>query len=400
MSQSTAIFTEAELEAMRRPLDEAFSPPGSYYLSPRFHELEIERIFLKDWLWAGHVAQLPNPGDYLALTVGTEPILVTRDLAGELHAFSAVCRHRGAVIAKGEGNCRAFECPYHGWTYSPRGDLIAAPHMEKAKGFDRKQHGLVPLKLDTWEGIIFVTFDPASVPLETALGDLPEYVRNYKIGDMTFVERRTYDFDCNWKMLVENAMETYHVGSTHRSAAGTEYLDMKRWTYKDGSPGLYYDMIFTASQPVSMNQPGSISETAWVVEGLTDAERLEQHFILIYPNFLLLLQPDGATFYVMMPNGPDRTKLVCDWYFPAKFKARPDFEEVTRGPIEGLDGFTREDLEITALTTEGYRSKFFRPGRFSVEEPLPHRLARYVLDRCLAPATPPPAARPAAGSPG
>ena len=316
--------------------------------------------------------------------IGTEPIIVTRDLAGELHAFSAVCRHRGTVIAKGEGNCRAFECPYHGWTYSVAGDLVAAPDMHKVKGFDRAQFGLLPLRLETWEGIIFVNFDPACGPLSASLGDLPDYVRNYRVSDMTFVERRTYDFACNWKMLVENAMETYHVSATHRSAAGTEYLDMRRWTYKDGSPGLYYDMIFTGSQPSSMNKPGSLGEVAWVVEGLTEQERLEQHFILVYPNFLLLLQPDGATFYVMIPDGPDRTKLICDWYFPASFRDRPDFDEITRGPIEGLDGFTQEDLEITARTTEGYRSRLFRPGRFSIDEPCPHRLARYVLDRCLA----------------
>jgi choline monooxygenase len=398
VNDATTIFSEAELNSMRRPLEEATSPPAAYYLSPAFHALELERIFLREWLWAGHTAQLERPGDYLALTLGSEPILVTRDLGGELHAFSAVCRHRGAVIAKGEGNCRAFECPYHGWRYSPRGELLVAPDMHKVKGFDRGKFGLTPLRLETWEGIIFVNFDSACRPLTEALGDLPAYVRNYRLAEMTFVERRTYDFSCNWKMLVENAMEAYHVGSTHRSAAGTEYLDMKRWTYKDGEPGLYYDMIFTGSQPASMNTPGSISQSAWVIEGLTEQERLEQHFILIYPNFLLLLQPDGMIFYVMMSDGPDRTKLVCDWYFPSAFSSRPDFHDVARGPIEGLHGFTLEDIEITARTTEGYRSRFFRPGRFSLDEPFPHRLVRWVLDRCVG-ESPRPAARKRGGHP-
>ncbi|HZP41784.1 MAG TPA: aromatic ring-hydroxylating dioxygenase subunit alpha [Candidatus Binatia bacterium] len=383
MSEAAGIFTKAELEAMRRPLDEATSPPAAYYLSPAFHALEVERIFMKEWLWAGHEAQLPQPGAYFTITLAGEPVLVTRDLGGELHAFSAICRHRGAVLATGEGTCRAFECPYHGWTYSPKGELLIAPDMHEVKGFDRSQWGLTPLRLEAWAGILFVNFDPEARPLLDALGDLPAYVRNYRLAEMTFVERRTYGFECNWKMLVENAMETYHVAATHRSAAGTEYLDMKRWTYKDGEPGLWYDMIFTGSQPASMNTPGSIGESRWVIETLTERERSEQHFVLVYPNFLLLLQPDGMTFYVMMPEGRDRTKLVCDWYFPSAYEDRPDFLEIARGPIEGLDGFTLEDIEITKRTTEGYRSRFYRPGRFSLDEPCPHRLVQWVLDRCL-----------------
>ena len=105
------IFTEAQLESMTRPLEEAAPPPAAYYTSQDLYELEMQYIFRKDWLWVGHAEHVKNPGDYFTFTYANEPVLVTRDQIGELHAFSNVCRHRGAIVASGEGNCRIVPLP-------------------------------------------------------------------------------------------------------------------------------------------------------------------------------------------------------------------------------------------------------------------------------------------------
>ena len=388
MSRARTIFNEQDLELMGRPLDQAVSPPAPYYTSKELYELEVERIFLKEWLWVGQVEQVKNPGDYFAFTVADEPIVVVRDQSGELRAFSAVCRHRGAVVATGKGNCKAFTCPYHGWTYALTGKLLNAPEMERVTNFAPSHYGLIPLKLETWEGIIFVNFDPQSKPLASSLGDLPECVKNYKLGELVCTERRNYDFPCNWKMLVENAMEAYHVVGTHQTSLGTEYGSLLNWRIKENPQGLYEDLIFVGSEPVTMAIPGSVSEIAWRIEGLTEAEQKEHHFILLYPNLLLIFQPDSVTCFVMLPEGPDRIKVICDWHFPKSLVERPDFGQIAKTNYDGVDGFNQQDIRVLGLTYQGYQSRLFRPGRFSLHEAIPHRFARYILSRVLEGETP------------
>ena len=110
-----AIFSKQDMELMRRPIEEAICPPTGYYTSKELYELEVQRIFLKEWLWVGHVEHVKKPGDYFTFTVWVNPFWWCGIRRGELRAFSNTCRHRGTVVAQGEGNCKAFTCPYHSW---------------------------------------------------------------------------------------------------------------------------------------------------------------------------------------------------------------------------------------------------------------------------------------------
>src|SRR5262249_15658276 len=138
-----------------------------------------------------------------------------RDRAGTLRAFSNSCRHRGSAIAEGEGNCRALACPYHGWVYGLDGALLSAGHMEQAAGVDPRRYGLVPLRLATWAGFLFVNFSAHARGLRDYLGDLPEKFESYRLDDMAVVRRKTFDMECNWKLFVENAMEELHIPTVH-----------------------------------------------------------------------------------------------------------------------------------------------------------------------------------------
>ena len=221
MTQQRAILSEHDIEVLRLPLNQASSPPATYYKREHY-ELEVERIFLKEWLWVGHAEHVTEPGDYFSFTLVDEPIIVVRDKVGELRAFSAVCRHRGALLTTEKGNCKFFKCPYHAWTYALSGELLSAPEMEKVSGFDRSQHGLTELRAEIWEGIVFVNFDPQARPLASSLEDLSSLLENYKMGELVCTERRIYTFPANWKVTVENAVEAYHVLGTHDTSAGTD----------------------------------------------------------------------------------------------------------------------------------------------------------------------------------
>ena len=117
------------LEASDRPVESARVLPPEAYRSAAFHEFEMAAVYMRSWLCVGRAQQIPNTGDYMALTLAAEPILVVRGNDGEVRAMTAVCRHRGHVLKEEcAGNTRAFTCPYHRWTYGLAGEFVGAPH--------------------------------------------------------------------------------------------------------------------------------------------------------------------------------------------------------------------------------------------------------------------------------
>src|SRR5690348_5481104 len=147
--------------------------PWSWYTDPAIAALEHERIFARSWQYAGHLGQLPEPGSFFASDAGPIPIVVTRDREGVLRAFLNACRHRGSLVAQGEGCRNSLQCPYHAWTYGLDGRLRAAPRSDQEEGFEKDELGLRPASVDTWGPLVFVNPEPEAAPLAEALGSLP-----------------------------------------------------------------------------------------------------------------------------------------------------------------------------------------------------------------------------------
>lgn len=183
------------------------------YLGEASLAADRERILRRTWQFIGHERQLPEVGDYLADVIGGAPVVVVRREAGELSAFHNVCRHRaGALVADGQGHCDgAFTCRYHGWRYALDGRLRSAADFGQAPGFDPRDYGLFPVRVETWRGLVFVNLDPAAAPLPEALAPLAPYA----LPDFPLVERRTHHLGCNWKTYVENYLEGYHLPVVH-----------------------------------------------------------------------------------------------------------------------------------------------------------------------------------------
>ena len=148
------------------PLEDAFTPPGWIYWDPETYSREQSRIFGRDWLCAGHQSRLANPGDYFLVNCGRESVILAADQNGTAHAFYNVCRHRGTrIVNDRSGSCRAFKCPYHAWAYALDGSLIAAPTMDNVKGFDKADYPLREVRLETWNGFLFICLDPDTPPM-------------------------------------------------------------------------------------------------------------------------------------------------------------------------------------------------------------------------------------------
>ncbi len=136
------------------PIEEASTPPASWYQDPKYLTLEEEKVFRRRWHFVGRVDQVQKPGDYFAGQLLSDPYVVVRGDDGELRAFFNVCRHHAAVVADGEGCAKELTCPYHGWRYALDGRLRKAPRLGPAKNFNVAEFGLVPMHVTTWGPLV------------------------------------------------------------------------------------------------------------------------------------------------------------------------------------------------------------------------------------------------------
>lgn len=184
---------------------------------------EMEKIFSTCWIYVGHASEVPNPGDFHTRRVAGRPVIFGRDAKGEVRCFFNTCRHRGALVCtERKGNRRRFNCVYHGWIYNNTGELARVPGEEAyTESFD--QGGLAlkqPAKFDQYRDFWFLNLDPDAPSLKDYLGKATDYidlvVDQSPSGTMEVIHgTQEYDVQANWKLMVENSVDDYHLPSTH-----------------------------------------------------------------------------------------------------------------------------------------------------------------------------------------
>jgi phenylpropionate dioxygenase-like ring-hydroxylating dioxygenase large terminal subunit len=384
MPAEADLFNPRHYEAVRRPLLDAETLPAWCYTSPAFYRREVERIFMKVWNFVGSVHQIPNPGDYFTLTFVGIPLIILRDGAGTIRAFANSCRHRGSELLSESGNCKAIVCPYHSWTYELDGALRGAPEMDKTHDFDRSKHGLIPIKVDTWGGFLFINFDAKSAPLKDYLGDLTAKLAPYNLDDMVCSRRRVYDMACNWKLFVENAKESYHIGTVHRATIN-KYASAKSAGYWVEEPNGEYVITFAEHEGSMALLKGA--QGFPTIEGLQGRREANGTYApLVYPSTYLGCTIDCIWYLEMHPLGPDRTRMIHGALFPKSRLARPDFDDIAKNYYQRWDLTLEEDIVASERQQKGVDSPFCPPGRFSHREPLVHEIDKWILDRVLDPA--------------
>src|SRR5258708_1152865 len=209
-------------------------PPGTR--TPGRRTTGGRRGFGGDGGMAGGGGQGRGRGQYVTTEVGGEPVVVVGGGDGVLRGFFNVCRpHAAAVMTEPEGRAGVLRCPYHGWTYSLEGALRGVPDFDGVCDFDRAQTGLLPLAGGTWEGFLFVKLDPGGPSLKEHLGGMADLVAPLGLAGLTFVERRGYTFNCNWKVFVDNYLDGgYHIPHLHKGL--NSVLEYKDYTTETGEP--------------------------------------------------------------------------------------------------------------------------------------------------------------------
>jgi p-cumate 2,3-dioxygenase subunit alpha len=202
---------------------QTFSVNREVFVSPTVFEDESRAIFDKCWIYVGHASEIRNPGDFRTRNVAGRPIIFCRDRQGTPRALINSCRHRGAIVCRErEGNARQFYCMYHGWTYHTDGKLKAIPGDDAyGEKFDKSTLGLVEVpRFEHYRDFYFLNFDRDAPDLATYLAGAKEYidlvVDQSPSGRMEIISGvQEYDIKANWKLLVENSVDDYHLVTTH-----------------------------------------------------------------------------------------------------------------------------------------------------------------------------------------
>jgi phenylpropionate dioxygenase-like ring-hydroxylating dioxygenase large terminal subunit len=355
--------------------------PPQCYTSLQFHEFEVEAIFRKEWLCLGHVGQIPGPGDYFTITVANDPLIVLRDESGEVRILSAVCRHRGMVLTEGSGHCdRLLVCPYHGWSYDLRGDLVAAPDMGRTLGFDKRLIRLPSLRAEVWKGFIFVTYTKDAEPLAAQLAAVEPIIEHYRIDDLQFTHPSSYTFDANWKILMENGIECYHCSRLHRGYHDCAPSHNQLPEPLPDHESVIVTQVRTTHRDAAFTPP-TFKAPFPVLPDLTDDERHRMTWVAVLPNVLLSLQSDNVHYFLLTPTGPERLSVAVGWLYPHSTVAMSTFEELFRYQLEVHRPIIEQDRRACSGVQKGLHSSLATRGRLAwEEEPVAH-FGRWLIER-------------------
>ena len=357
--------------------------PGRYYYDPAIYEMELERIFSQMWVCVGRADAITGAGAYEVVTVGRESIIVVRGRDDVLRAFLNVCRHRGARLCnEASGKLKgSIQCRYHAWTYGLDGRLIGAPNVLSDEQFERALFGLLPVALEVWEGLVWLNLgdDPASIadqlnePIIERFGGYAAFAR-YDVGNLKVGQRIAYDVQANWKLVLENFMECYHCGPMH-----PEFCRLLPG-YKTGDVSDYVngEAVSLAENVEAFTITGKASRPP--LPRLLPEDLRHYYGFVLQPNVLLNLLHDHVVMHWLIPNGPGRTVIMCDWLFDPQVMARADFDPMDA--VEIFDIVNRQDWEVCELTQLGMGSKAYRSGGVYVPEERHIRaFADFVLER-------------------
>jgi Rieske 2Fe-2S family protein len=348
--------------------------PQQYFVSAEIFRQEQEQIFSMQWVLVGHQSQIARDGDYVVAEVNRESLIVIRDKNGRVHGFFNVCRHRGTRLKEDAcGHASTIQCPYHAWTYALDGRLIGAPHMDEVPGFDKADYSLRAVNLALWEGFIFVNLDENAMPLEEWFAPLNGKFLHWSMPILRPAKRIEYDVRANWKLMFENYSECYHCPGVHPMLAKVSPYDSAQ---NDLSEGPFLGGFMKINKGAGLTMSGKACAVKIDHEQDQEQENLVFYYS-IFPNMLLSLHPEYVMVHQLWPKSPERTLIVCDWFFHPDAFNRPDFKP--DDAIEFWDMTNKQDWHVCELSQQGIASRVYEPGPFSSRESIPAAWDREYL---------------------
>ena len=352
--------------------------PQRYFISPEVFAEEQEAIFCGQWVLVGHQSQVARAADFFVVEVAGESLIMARDREKTIRGFYNVCRHRGTRLCEDRsGHSSTIQCPYHAWTYGLDGKLVGAPHMDAVRGFAKENYSLHAVSLALWEGFIFVNLADAPAPLEEVFAPLIGKFSHWNLPQLRSARRIEYDVRANWKLIFQNYSECYHCPGVHPALQKLTPYDLAENDLCEG-PFLGGYMPITKGHSLTM----SGNACALPVGDISAEDHARVFYYSIFPNMLLSMHPDYVMVHQLWPQSPERTLILCDWFFHPDAAGVADPAYNPDDAIEFWDMTNRQDWHVCELSQQGIASRAYRPGPYSPRESIPAAWDRQYL-RCM-----------------
>jgi phenylpropionate dioxygenase-like ring-hydroxylating dioxygenase large terminal subunit len=374
--------THAELPAVLRKLrsaaaesfEQAHPIPPEVNHSLAFLEHEQQTVFQQEWVCVGREDEIASPGDFLCHQIAGVAVLVVRQAENGIKAFVNACAHRFAcLVDDASGSAKRFTCRYHAWTYATSGELVRAPHMEMKDGFDPAQHSLRELQADCWEGFIYVSLapQPAYRPLEVLAPLSEQVVGRYAMPSYQTVLRETMEWDANWKNLVENFIESYHVPVVHGKTVAQHKKAPEDYVCgEDDDHYCYHRAAQAATTGLGAAHPAN--------DRLQGEWRRMMIDFCVFPNHLVTLMPDYLWYISVQPLGTGRMRATWGLAVPPEVLADVDADRYDDWLAEFksyLDVANDEDKALVEALHRGAASPMLPQGTY---HPIERNLWQFV----------------------
>lgn len=354
--------------------------PGRDYTDPVIFAKERENVFFKSWYYAGRAEQAETPGQWFAIDVVGESVIVMRNDAGELQAFYNVCRHRGSKLCdETAGHSQgSIVCPYHNWCYSHQGELIATPRVEEDE-LDREQLSLWPVFVDVWQGFVFVNLSKEKpIALRDSLAthfDEPLRFERWEMDKLRIGHKVETIVNANWKIVMENYLECLHCPNVHPELVETIETYQTGWVIQEGRDD---GGVSLPAGGTGYTQDGKSPLS--VMPSMTELEVNSIYGGAIPPNVTLDIGATGVMVIQLLPISPLQTKVIDTYLFNAVDVAKADFDPSPLSDFNEL--VARQDFEVCERVQKGVASRAFSHGTLAEKDIYVHEFVqRYLKQR-------------------
>jgi phenylpropionate dioxygenase-like ring-hydroxylating dioxygenase large terminal subunit len=335
---------------------------AALYTHAELLPFEQQHIFRKTWLYLGHAKELMHSGNVRAIAIAETSVLLIQGQDATLRAFHNVCPHRASLFFSELGSYQLnhLVCPYHAWTYNLEGDLVGVPQEGRfAAGFCRADYPLVQIRLEQWQGFVFICFADEAPPLQEFLGRIPTELKDHHTSDTKLLVQKQYLVQCNWKNFHDNTLCDYHVAIAHRTTLDPVQGPIHQYQHAFDP---FVNLLYT---PITQEW---LSENH-VLDSLNERSRNGFYTFGIFPNLHLVALPDGSFAWLRIdPMTVGSIRISLEVYGVPELSPSPD------KLLQNFEAFISEDVALTEAVQKGYASGAHRAGPANqLEERITHQ---------------------------
>jgi phenylpropionate dioxygenase-like ring-hydroxylating dioxygenase large terminal subunit len=328
--------------------DSAWAMPRAFYVDPDVLALEKKHLFGSEWICIGRAEEVPDIGDSMAFTLCDEPLVAVRGDDRKIRVFANVCRHRGAILVEGKSRGKRIVCPYHHWSYNLDGTLAAAPRMDAHGGFQKDDCKLPEYKTEQWCGFLFTSLAANPPPLAPKLEPLKALIGNYHMEEMKLRYLADEIWHTNWKSLIENFMEGYHLSPLHKTTLHPVNPTRLCSHFPAGDSYFGYNAGYSPDLPRS--QKGH--------PDLSDAEVDNCVMFAVPPGLISGCGGDYSSFICVQPETVDRVRAKLGLIFYGDGWS----QEAVDKAVTLFNDTMSEDKTVLTTLMKGINAKSYVPG--------------------------------------